>query len=309
MKTSKVTTVHRFDAIEAEVENCTSRTVLFEDRDFQERLFKKIDSLAPQGDFVLSFDVFDTFLLRDQKSELGRFIETGHRMSEFMRKSTSSDTAARNPNRSLISASASGINAFLARHLGTKASYRAGKKVAGYGEGSLTEIQSTASKILYGSDRLKEDFIDIELSYEAERLSINPALLSYATRHKERGGKVILVSDMYMHAEHIQDLLKRLNVDLSLFDLIISSADTKISKASGKIFESVEKILEESSERFLHIGDSVNGDYLKAREAGWRALHLPISKSEMSERISDHEQFSEMLMEKFAIRTDIHAPR
>ncbi|WP_231136764.1 HAD family hydrolase [Burkholderia multivorans] len=309
MKMSNVTTVHRFDAIEAEVENCNTRSVLFHDPYFKERLFEKIDSLAPQGNFVLSFDVFDTLLLRNQKSELRRFIEIGQRMSAFRKKSGLKNTTPRDLDTLINSLSLSDIDAFLARHLGTKASYRAGKKVAGYGEGSLIEIQCTASKILNGSDRLKDDFIEIELSYEAEGLSVNDALLSYATRHKQNGGKVILVSDMYMHAEHIENLLGRLKIDLELFDLIISSADTKISKSSGKIFEEIEKILNEPSDRFIHIGDSIDGDYIKARKAGWRALHLPISTAEMSERISDHALLSEMLEDKFSIRTDIQAPR
>ncbi|SAK56553.1 HAD superfamily hydrolase-like protein [Caballeronia hypogeia] len=309
MKNSNVTTVHRFDAVESEVENCGSRLRLFGNDEFKAKLFRKIDHLAPAGEFVLSLDVFDTLLLRDQKSELRRFLEIGQRMSAFVAGSSWEQPEDQSPQILVNELSMRDMDAFFARHLGTKATYRAGQKVSGHGEGSLKEIHSTASKLLDGTERLKDDFIDIELSYEVERLTINDALLSYAKRHKEKGGKVILTSDMYMHSEHIKALLRRLGLDVYLFDLIVSSADTKISKASGKIFHAIEEQLQESSDRFIHIGDSLKGDFVKARAAGWLALHLPISRTEIDQRLADHVLISELIEDKFSVSVDIAPPR
>jgi FMN phosphatase YigB (HAD superfamily) len=37
-------------------------------------------------------------------------------------------------------------------------------------------------------------------------------------------------------------------------------------------------------EAFFHIGDALDGDVYKAREAGWRALHFPVSRKESARR-------------------------
>jgi hypothetical protein len=54
-----------------------------------------------------------------------------------------------------------------------------------------------------------------------------------------------------------------------LYDALYSSADTKVSKASGGIFPRVTK--RRNTHRMFHVGDSLRGDYLNPRAVGWHA--------------------------------------
>ena len=252
-------------------------------------LFKRIDALMPASG-ILSLDVFDTFLLRDNSSELTRFVEIGARMAAF----------AGNVNP---------VDAFLARHLATKASYRAGKTVKGCREGSLTEIHRTASRIIGRGSEMTETFIEAELDYETGRLSVNHLLLDYARIHCDRGGHTILVSDMYMHADQIKRLISKMGVDSDLFAQIFSSADSKVSKASGGIFSLIEESLVVEAGDFLHLGDSLCGDFRQPLAHGWKALHMPIPHAEIESRRCDHFATAEKLKQNHGLAIDITIPR
>ena len=258
----------RFDRIEAELTETPDRLALFQDRGFRQRLFSALDArIGPDG--LLSLDVFDTLLLRDGSSELRRFVEIGERMAACAKHRLAP------------------ADCFLARHLGTRASYRAGPRVDGCREGSLTEIHATAARLLGIADHVAERFVEAELEYEATRLLPNRLLLDYVRRHRALGGQVVLVSDMYMHADQITRLLSRCGVTEAAYDAIYSSADTKVSKASGGIFALVREA--GKCGHVLHVGDSLRGDYQRPRDAGWEAMLLPVPRRLLQERRRDHD--------------------
>ncbi len=128
------------------------------------------------------------FMMPDNYSKLTRFIEIGERMAKCAGTS--------NP-----------IDSFLACHLATKASYRAGKMINGCREGSLTEIHLTTSRLLGVGDEMAKTFVDVEIDYETERLSPNALLIDFVRMHCEKGGRAILVSDMYMTLIKSRNLL------------------------------------------------------------------------------------------------------
>lgn len=80
--------------------------------------------------------------------------------------------------------------------------------------------------------------LECELDYEATHcLFSNAPLIEAMCRFKRLGGKVLLVSDMYLHQEHIRVLLSKVAPNsLPHIDNIYSSADTVISKRSGLLF-------------------------------------------------------------------------
>lgn len=295
--------VYRFDEIESEVNDAKSREYLFSKESFSKKIYGRLDEMIPENG-ILSLDVFDTLLLRDSSSELKRFYEIGGLMASFINDAYESDSIS--PKNILFPVK--DVDAFWARYMGTKATYRASKPIKGCREGSLNEIHSTASKLLCGSESLADAFIDIEIDYETTRLMKNELILNYALKHRARGGKVILVSDMYMHSSQISDLLNRLDIDAGLFGHIFSSADTKVSKASGGIFSRIQSVLKAESKDFLHVGDSYSGDYKKPKESGWNALHIPIPKSEIIERRKDHLKTAKYLKEKYSLSVDVAMP-
>ncbi|RDC71406.1 hypothetical protein DLJ49_14435 [Rhodovulum sp. 12E13] len=287
-------TLHRLDALETELTEAADRVALFADRGFAARLGDRLETLC-RGRQVLSLDVFDTLLLRDGSSELTRFHEIADRMAHV---------AADRLGREVRT-----VDALVARHLGTRATYRAAPTAQGCREGSLTELHRTASRLLAGDDRLTEAFVAAELDVEEGRLSPNPALLAQIDRMREAGRKVVLITDMYMHAEHVADLLARHGIAPDRYDRLFSSADTRVSKASGLIFPLVEAALGLPPTAFVHAGDSMQGDFAQPARRGWAALHLPLSRAELVARRTCHIASARALDEAHAIALDIALPR
>ena len=300
-----VTSVYRFDDIQGPLAAATSRRQLLASKDFSSALARNVKSMLPEADGILSLDIFDTLLIRDNSSEITRFVEIGARMADIVNAQAGKARATKDKP---LSVSVSAIDAFLARYLGTKASYRASKPVKGCREGSLSEIHATASRLLTASPRLSDDFIEAELAYEATRMKPNRLLIDIIKRHRKNKGRVVLLTDMYMHTPQVETLLRKLRVDRKLFDLIVSSADTKVSKASGGVFEIVEKALDAEPARFVHVGDSLRGDFQKPMERGWQAIHLPIPEAEIVVRRKDHLKTASMLAKEHGISVDIAMP-
>jgi len=289
-----VTTLHRFDALEERLSETPDRAALYADAGFSTMLADRLDRLLKRPDMILSLDVFDTLLLRDNSAEVSRFVEFGAAMAEVA---------------TLAGVPVDADTAFLARYRGTRASYRTTRAVKGCREGSLGEIHRVASRLLVGDDSLTADFIAAELAAEQRRLAINPALATYISEFKARGGRVALVSDMYMHRDQILTLLTGAGVDMAQVDLLISSADTKVSKGSGGIFPLVEEALDATPDQFVHLGDSFRGDVRQPRLRGWAAQFLPLSRADVLARQTDHKTTMADLSSRLGFAPEIAMPK
>ncbi|WP_226583466.1 HAD family hydrolase [Acuticoccus sediminis] len=240
---------------------------------------------------ILSIDVFDTLLMRDDSSELTRFREIGALMVGEVARAGGPAIPE--------------IEGLVARHLGTRASYRAGTRIAQCREGALDEIHRTASRLLVGDERYAEAFVALELDYEVGRVAPNPLLAALAARHRARGGRVLLLSDMYLRAAHIERLLAASGIAADQYDALLSSADTKVSKASGGIFALAEEMMDATPGDFVHLGDSRRGDVYNPIERGWTALHLPIPNAQIERRRADHTATAVDLAERFGLQLEI----
>jgi predicted HAD superfamily hydrolase len=229
------------------------------------------DEIAAKKVSVLSFDVFDTFLLRNNKPETARY----HELSARIRDRIAAQLT--NPPRD--------IDLLIARLRGMDFSYRTRKAVDGCREGHIEQVIRVARTALNLPRETEAAFLETELDYETANLTVNPLLAGIASAFRSRGGKVILVSDMYLGKTEIASILNRLSGGVTgWYDKIYSSADHVLSKRSGKIFGVIEKDLIVPSKGFLHIGDAWEGDVMRPREAGWNAMHFPISRAETAER-------------------------
>lgn len=294
MSASAVTSIHRFDEIEHQLTHAEAgRRGLFSNTEFTSLLADRLDGMLDKAG-ILSMDVFDTLVLRDNSSEITRFYEIGGKMAALASGYVGRDITQ--------------VDAFVARHLGTKASYRASAKIRGCREGSLSEIHGTASRILVHDDALSEAFVEAELAYEAGRIEPNPFLVDYAARHRAKGGRVVLLTDMYMHADQVGQLLQLLGIPDTGYDALISSADTKVSKASGGIFQIMQEKMQAAPCDFVHVGDSFRGDVAQPIRQGWQALHLPLAHYDILERRKDHADTASMLRDKFSVEIDIAMP-
>jgi FMN phosphatase YigB (HAD superfamily) len=126
-------------------------------------------------------------------------------------------------------------------------------------------------------DQLPEDFLDdvaaFELRVESAMIVVRRAFAAWLEELKKRGKRVILVSDIYLPADH----LKQLVADKGLGDYVedtVSSADSFNAKASGSAWPLIKERFGLSPERWLHIGDNPISDGARPDEFGIKAMVL-----------------------------------
>lgn len=231
---------------------------------------------ALKGKKVLSLDVFDTILLRDNTPEAERYLELSQHLDRAIVKA-------------FPDLSSPGVRALLeARIEGMQLTYRTGERKQDCNEGSIYDVvHSVALAITADPVRHKEVakwLLDEEIAYETRVLSLNPAIAEIVAEFAKKG-RVILISDMYLHADEIRRLFEAIEPKfLKHISALISSADEIVSKHRGPIFDLVSRRLKFKPDDVLHIGDSLSSDVHSARKAGWSAQHFPVPSSCMSER-------------------------
>lgn len=101
---------------------------------------------------------------------------------------------------------------------------------------------------------------------------------------KFSGKKVIIVSDMYLPRSVVEGILHENGYDG--YDELYISSETKYTKATGRVYEYVQKQMDIPSESFLHIGDNPESDVKKAKEAGWKSFWLPRTINRMANQVA-----------------------
>lgn len=274
--------IHEFAPVARELSGCQSRSDLLSGPRRQPIAQLVMATAAMCDASVLSLDVFDTFLLRNDKSEARRFFE----LSTLVRRKIGS---ASTQSASIPHAD---VDFLVARIDAMALCYRVRTAVEGCREGHIRSVVRAARLALDLPIEIEEEFLAAEVEYESECVIINPALLDAAREFKARGGRVVLMSDMYLGSEQIKAIIERLDPSVCrIIDEVFSSADHVLSKRSGKIFALVERSLGKSGADFLHIGDALEGDIFQARSAGWNVLHFPISHAESVRRAADLSRF------------------
>jgi FMN phosphatase YigB (HAD superfamily) len=219
---------------------------------------------------LLSLDVFDTLLLRNNKAECERFWELSERLA---------NSIARNKK-----ASVGVTDIFCARLEAMELAYRASRLEQGCVEGELETIVSTQLGILGLDGHLRDKWVQEELFYECENLTANLALTELAKKFAGNGTKVILVSDMYLRRDHIKKIVDNIIGHARWIDEIYSSADVILNKRSGAIFRMLLERYKIPSYECLHIGDNLDADFIQPRTANMKAVHIPVSAVELAKR-------------------------
>lgn len=269
--------------VENELTETENRVSLYSTAQFQEQCLSRLQLENEQIPIhLISFDVFDTLLLRNNKCEIRRFWEIAEQCAEFLhsKKYTISTQEI-----------------FISRYMSTRISYKFSKAVHSCREGSLYEIYETLASFLNIQPNLVEHLIKIELDYEIQQLIVNPTVINILNvfKKKQLAPTIILISDMYIHQEHIRYLTDHIMGNDNFFDAIYSSADTKISKRSGLIFDFLREKYDVQPQNCIHLGDCLTGDFSKPLQKGWRALHLPISNTDLTARFEDMKQMERFL--------------
>ncbi|WP_323813310.1 hypothetical protein [Cellvibrio sp. NN19] len=254
--------IYRFDQISTPLEQSKNRLDFFSSELFGSQLDIAIQKIAVDNAFI-SVDIFDTLLLRDTTSEIKRFLLIAEEQSKYLKQKYNINYTPE--------------DLLAARLSGTKISYRASKVVSGCREGSISDIYRVAARALQLPNGTEEELIKLELDHEKRVLTPNTGLIAQLEKHKKNGIKCIMISDMYLHASHIKELIEALIPNhLEIFDAIYSSADTTVSKASKKIFTLIGGELNITPNNWLHMGDALKGDYRSPLSQKITAIYLPI---------------------------------
>ena len=110
-----------------------------------------------------------------------------------------------------------------------------------------------------------------EIAFESEHLFLNPEMYDVFEYALSQGKQVIICSDMYLPSESLKHLLaKRLNSNQ--FKLYVS-ADYGKRKHTGRLFEHVISDLQVKPSDILHIGDNMQSDVIIPKSKGINAIH------------------------------------
>jgi len=278
--------IHEFAPIARQLLDCESRPALLKSAGAEAlaaEIEKTIEDSEPS---VLSLDVFDTLLLRDAVSEARRFFNIAARARENVENAFGK--------RDWPTA----LDFLFARVDAMALCYRTREAVEGCREGKIGDIIRVARRTLDLPAEAESALLEAELDVETQSLTLNAILIDIVRDFRAAGGRVVLLSDMYLGKSEILSLVRRLDRSAAEeIDEVFSSADHIVSKRSGKIFALVEREFRKSPAEFLHIGDALEGDVFRARQAGWSALHFPIARAESAKRERDLATFIEEMSE------------
>jgi predicted HAD superfamily hydrolase len=141
--------------------------------------------------------------------------------------------------------------------------------------------------------------LDVEITYEIESTTRNPLAVCIAHWADRVGARTALVSDMYLHAPHIDRIVTaHLQEDREMFGSLVSSADAVISKGSGLLFDQLAELHEIEPSAHLHFGDNVRTDFKVPISKGWRACLLPVPVLERELIEQDYLNFVTELAEE-----------
>lgn len=131
---------------------------------------------------------------------------------------------------------------------------------------------------------------DLETECEMKCCYANPVLLSWLEEAKRHSCRLALVSDMYLSAAQIKEILGCSRIDTALFDEVIVSNEYGCSKQDGALFDILlGKYPQYAADEILHIGDNRNADYNQPLQKGMQAFHYDAIPEKMYS-IYDYEK-------------------
>ncbi len=192
----------------------------------------KILNSVEQTD-VISFDIFDTLLIRPFADPNAVFMMLEKKISEKF-----------------------GIHNFVAMRKTSESTLRNTLKEDE--DITISQIYKQMGKQYELNLELIEELKKLEISTEQNILRKRTAVVEIAKTIKKSGKRLILISDMYLEKRHIQKILKKNEIDF--FDAVYLSSETGYRKDRGNMWEFVLKKEHITKKQLLHIGDNEHSD-------------------------------------------------
>ncbi|MDL2302090.1 HAD-IA family hydrolase [Lachnospiraceae bacterium OttesenSCG-928-D06] len=149
----------------------------------------------------------------------------------------------------------------------------------------------------------KKTGMEAEIKLELDICYGNPYILEVFEFLKENDKKIIAVSDMYLPADVIQQMVEKCGFEgISQYFV---SCEYKMSKSEGSLYK---KVMETCGKelRYIHIGDNPHSDVKKAEEASWNARYYAnVNKIGKAYRVEDMSVITGSLY-RGIVNTHIH---
>lgn len=202
---------------------------------------------------IVSFDIFDTLLLRPFFIPSDLFYLLNDEFNRLINSNTFIDFAKLR------------IEAEQICRDEIRQTYRA------YEDITLDEIYYTLNKYFNFSTPILEQIKQRELEYEIKYCYPRQMGKQLYELAKQQGKTIIFTSDMYL-PENIVEKILNLNgyTEGSLF----LSSSLRLSKGTQSLYKYIQRKYKLSPEHFIHIGDNWHSDIESAKAAGWKAFHL-----------------------------------
>jgi predicted HAD superfamily hydrolase len=123
---------------------------------------------------------------------------------------------------------------------------------------------------------LVQQFVRAEIEAEKKYLFAYEPIFALLKQAKEKGLKTILVSDMYIHGQHLQELVETCAARAGLktnIDHYFTSADHRTTKGRD-LFAVVSRTIGVAPQFILHAGDNKHADFDGARRSGVKGFHF-----------------------------------
>lgn len=176
---------------------------------------------------VISFDIFDTLLLRPYVKPIDLFLH----LEKLYTQS----------------------NDFC--NLRIQAEQQARKKYPNQEDINIYQIYDEID------DKYKH-IMPLEIALEKQVLTVNTKMKKVYDLAVSLGKQIIMVSDMYLTKEILEDILQ--SKGYTGYSKLYVSSEHKVMKHSGNLFKHVIKDLAVNPKNILHIGDNIDADYKAA---------------------------------------------
>lgn len=189
---------------------------------------------------IISFDIFDTLLLRPFAQPTDIFLIIGKRLnkSEFYRIRIDAEKTARD----------------------------LAEEKTGNREITIDDIYAIIER---QTGIPKEIGIKTELDVETQYCFPNPYMKRVFRLLKRQGKRIVIVSDMYISHDRMEKLLKQNGIEG--YEKLYVSCDYHANKRSGELYKIIQNDFPGMS--FIHVGDNQLSDVESATEAGWESRH------------------------------------
>lgn len=217
----------------------TEKPLLFPESEQQVKVDELVESLLKFD--IVSFDIFDTLILRACEKPIDLFSILGNRLGI--------------PNYLAIRVEAEKI----ARRNTNKPNH----------EVDIYDIYHWVN-LMCGIDINRG--VDFEIQAEKDLCFANPYMLQVINKLVEKKKNVIAVSNMYLPKNIMQKLLENCGYSCFNQNNIFISCDLLSSKNNGDLQKKVWNIIGKNKS-VIHVGDNYDADFVASRMAGWKSVY------------------------------------